>query len=206
MSRDILCVKREELFKDKTFQGFCPIKENDFIPTILEKLEYQDRTDELENNKEFQQIIPYVWIINPKTKKVFIYKRAKTGNEGRLYNKFSGGVGGHIDRDTEEHTKDPIAAAMMREMKEEVIMENYPSPKFIGFINDDSEEVGKVHFGVVALAETTEDIKPAEDMAHGEFLLVDEIEKTFSNPENTIESWTQISWPFIKDYVKSRPE
>lgn len=203
MSRDILCIKRETLFQEKNFQGFCSIDDENFLKTILANFEYLDRTEELENNREIQQIIPYVWIINPKTKKAFIYKRAKTGNEGRLYNKFSGGVGGHIDRDTEENTKDPITAAMMREMKEEVIMNDYPSPKFIGFINDDLEEVGKVHFGVVALAETEEEIRPAEDMAHGEFLSIEEIEKTFNNPENTIESWTLISWPFIKEKLSS---
>jgi predicted NUDIX family phosphoesterase len=203
MSRDILVVKRGELFKEKFFEGFCPLSEHDFSKIIQESFEYQHRDDALENNPDFQQIIPYVWLVNPKTKKAFLYKRSKGGDEGRLYNKFSGGVGGHIDRDTDETAKDPLTAAMMRELEEEVTMQNYPTPKFVGFLNDDQDSVGKVHFGVVAIAETQEDVKPAMHMSSGQFHSIEQIEKIFSDKDNTIESWTELSWPFVKDYLEN---
>ena len=206
MSQDILCVKRDVLFKDKKFQGFISSEDHDFSQTILQNLEYIHRDDELESNPRYQQIIPYVWLVNPETKKVFLYKRSKGGGEGRLHNKYSGGVGGHIDRDTDESTDNPVITAMMRELKEEITMENYPTPKFVGFLNDDSEPVGEVHFGVVALAKTNEEIKPAMHMTHGQFYTTKEIEEIFSNKENTIENWTQLSWPFVKSYVESLKE
>lgn len=204
MPEEILVIPRSILFAEKQFEGFCPISEKNFLNTILACSEYKERAP-MEINPEFQQPIPYVWIINPKTRRVFIYKRSGGGGEGRLHNKYSGGVGGHIDKITEAGSRNPIADAMMRELKEEVAMTNYPTPKFVGFINDDSNEVGQVHFGVVAIAETEEPVRPIMHMAEGDFQPIEEIEKIFSDPNNNIEPWTQISWPFVKSYVESLP-
>lgn len=205
MVREILVVKRNTLFNDGEFQGFSPISIKDYSKIILNNFKYAERNNELENNPEFQQIIPYVWLINPKTKKVFIYVRSKEGEEGRLHNKFSGGVGGHIDKDTEEKSINPLTDAMMRELREEVTMQNYPIPKFIGFLNDDADSVGKVHFGVVAIAETNEQVKPAQHMDDGKFYSVDEIEDLLSKPQNDFENWSKLSWPFVKEYLVSLP-
>ena len=59
-------------------------------------------------------------------KKAFIYQRAlgKDYQETRHINKYSGGVGGHVDE--EEHGGDPIVHAMNRELKKELIMNEYP--------------------------------------------------------------------------------
>jgi len=201
MSREILVVKRDDLFQGDVFQGFCPLTERDFSKTIADSFTYQERTDALEEDKTIQQIIPYVWIINKKAKTVFLYKRSTDGDESRLHNKFSGGVGGHIDKDTDEQAQDPVVEAMMRELKEELTMQNYPTPKFVGFLNDDSSQVGSVHFGVVAIAETEEDAKPAHHMEEGRFYTIKEAEELINKPENDLESWSQFSWPFVKSYL-----
>ncbi len=203
MSREILVVKREVLFAEKYFEGFCSIDENDFINIILKEFEYQERNIELENNPDFKQIVPYVWIVNKKKKEAFFYKRSTGGDEGRLHNKYSGGVGGHIDKETEENTENPLVAAMMREMREEVQMTNYPTPKFIGFLNDDSSVVGKVHFGAVAIAETSENVIPVMHMSQGEFFSIERVDDLLKNPENDVENWTRISWPFVKKLIES---
>ncbi len=200
MGGPILVVKRESLFDNGDFQGFMGIEQKNYLNKILNNFEYQIRTHELEKNPYWQQPIPYVWILNSLEKKVFLYKRSATGGEGRLHNKYSGGVGGHIDKDTDD-VKDPIAAAMMRELREEVLMDSYPTPKVIGFLNDDSEPVGEVHFGVVAVAETTGEVRPVEDMAHGQFYSVEEVEKIFGDSKNIVENWTKLSWPFVKNYL-----
>lgn len=202
MGDEILVVQRDVLFKEGPFQGFVPSKLKDYLSIILSNSEYQVRSKELENNKSWQQPIPYVWLINPKTKQAFLYQRDTKGNESRLHNKYSGGVGGHIDKkELVDGEGDPIVQAMMRELREETIISEYPIPKIVGFINDDSEPVGEVHFGVVAIGETTHEVKPAEDMAHGKFYSMQEIDELFSNPTTNVEGWTRISWPFIKDYL-----
>ena len=115
--REILVVKRNALFPDKAFQGFSSIKEQDFMSLILGAHEYIER-DNAEKNPEWKQPIPYVWIINSKTNKVFVYKRANSESykEARLRDKWSCGIGGHIDRITDEKEENPIIAAMMREL------------------------------------------------------------------------------------------
>jgi len=202
MVEETLVVKRNILFKDKYFEGFLHVNEHDFIPTILKNFEYHLKGNELENKSALQQIIPYVWIVNPKEKKVFAYKRAsekQNYSETRLMNKWSCGIGGHIDRGDSD---DPVQNAMMRELMEEVSMVKYPKPKVVGYLNDDSDSVGKVHFGVVAIAETIEDVKKGDnEMVHGQFYSIKELEDILSNPENDVEKWTKFSWPFVKDYL-----
>lgn len=203
MPKEILVVRREDLFQGAEFHGFCPIGIKNYLEIILKNFEYRERNNELENSPRIKQIIPYVWLINYKTKQIFLYKRSTEGEENRLHNKYSGGIGGHIDKDTEQNSENPIIDAMMRELKEELKMKNYPIPKFVGFLNDDFNSVGKVHFGIVAIGETEEDAFPAMHMSHGKFYSVEEIEKLVARPENELESWSQFSWSFVKNYVKS---
>lgn len=202
--KEALVVSRDKLFKEKYFQGFLPINEHDFTNSILTNFDYHPRGDDLENNSDLQQIIPYVWLINPQTKKIFAYKRATDPSkysEKRLQNKWSCGVGGHIERIDSEN---PIDSAMMRELMEEVSIAKFPKPKMFGYINEEETSVGKVHFGVVAIAETTLPIEKGDDeMTECEMLSIAELEQLFKSPENEIESWTQVSWPAVKKYVEN---
>ncbi|MEK6846981.1 MAG: hypothetical protein AABY16_02335 [Nanoarchaeota archaeon] len=209
MGDEILVVRRDVLFKDYYFSGFITKEQMNFIPIILGKNEFHVRTAELEKNPEYKQIVSYLWIINPKTKQVFAYKRANKKehyNEGRLMNKISCGVGGHIDK--KDAGWDIIERVMMRELKEEVKMEVYPTPKVVGFINDDGDDVGKVHLGVVAIVETTDKVEKGDnEMVSGQFhstghlYTLGDLERLFNNPENEVETWTRICWPYIKDYL-----
>ena len=207
MGKEALIVKRDILFKEKQFQGFSKKEEYDFIPIILGNFEYYLRGNDLENNINLQQIIPYVWIVNLNEKKVFAYKRAsgkQNYSEERLMNKISCGVGGHVDKEDLISKGGVIIKAMMRELMEEVKMKKYPKPKIIGFLNDDADSVGRVHFGIVAIAETKEAVnKRDSEMTHGQFYSVDELEKLFADPANEVENWTKMSWPFVKGYLKS---
>lgn len=199
-------IKKENLFKDDCFEGFAPKEQNDFLSRILNSFEYKERNDELEKNFAFKQPIPYVWIINPQSKKVFAYRRAahKGYTEKRLWGKWSCGIGGHIDKATEEFSENPIEDAMMREMQEEVVMSSYPDPTIIGYLNVGDTEVDKVHFGVVAVAEVDDfvEIGNAENN-DGKFYSAKELDEIFSNPENDVENWTKVSWPAVKSYVES---
>ncbi len=201
--KEALVVKRGTLFRDKYFQGFLPVQEHDYMSIILREHEYHPRGNLLENNELLQQIIPYVWIINPREKKVFAYRRAANENygEARLRNKWSCGLGGHIER---QDSSDPIKIAMMRELMEEVRMQFYPRPKIVGYLKDDKGNVEKVHFGVVAIAETDERVEKGDDeMAECRFMSISEIEDLFAYPDNQIETWTLLSWPFFKSYLLS---
>jgi len=204
MESKILVVPKKVLFEEGYFEGFIHFKEKkEYLTKILKNSVYKKRTEKLENNPSLKQIIPYVWIINPKTKKVFVYKRSsdKKYTEPRLWNFVSCGVGGHIEKNDEEN---PIENAMMRELKEEISMEKYPTPKIIGYLNLDCGNAEKFHFGIIAVAETEEEIKLNEgEIVEGKFMKIEELEKLFNEPNSNVESWTKVSWPFVKNYFLS---
>lgn len=205
MVREILVVKKDDLFQGEEFLGFMPAEEKDFSKTILSNFEYKERTDELEYNFDFQQIIPYIWIVNPTTKHVFAYRRAPDTkyDEARLRDKWSGGIGGHIDK-VNPLPENPIELAAMRELQEEVTIAGDIKLKLAGFINSDIGSVEKAHFGVAFIVETENEVTKGDDeMVHGKFYSLEEIEKVFSDPNNQVEAWTQISWPFVKEYLSN---
>jgi len=202
MGKEALVVKREILLKNKYFEGYLSSKDFDFISLINKNYFYAERGDKLENDSSLQQIIPYVVIMNKNTKKVLVYKRESNEKytEKRLRNKWSIGVGGHIESTDD---KNPIQEGMMRELREEVKMNNYPIPKIIGYIKDDSGSVEKVHFGIVAIAETTENVEKGDDeMASCSFLSTEEFDSLLKNKDNQFDKWTEIIWPVIKTYLQ----
>ncbi|MSS75001.1 hypothetical protein EXS73_02200 [Candidatus Pacearchaeota archaeon] len=197
MGREILVVGRSILFQEKEFTGFLSLGEYDFLSVILQNFTYRERTDTLEHDNTWQQPIPYVWLLKPSTKQVFLYKRAVTGDEARLHNRYSGGIGGHIDKDTEESSVNPIRDAMMRELREELTMTPYPLPIIIGFLKYHSG-VEDVHFGIVAVAETEETPLPADGMAEGRFYTIEEVEDLLADSTAQFDPWTKGSWDVIK--------
>lgn len=206
MAREILGVKREVLFRDNYFEkGFVSLNDKDFLSLINNNFEYRERTDELEHNSEFKQIIPYVWIVN-KEGKVFAYRRDKRNSqeykEKRLHGKWSCGLGGHIDKGDDE--ENIVFNAMLRELREEVVMQGTYFPKIIGFFNDDTDSVGKVHFGVLAVVEASGEVKHAEndEVTEEKFVFPAELEMMMEN-EN-FESWTKVSWGLVKRYLENR--
>ena len=211
MGKEALIVDRDTLFNGKEFQGFKHVGELDYLSVILGNHRYHDRGEGLESNSSLQQIIPYIWIVNKLEKRVFLYKRkANEKPEGefqetRYLNKYSGGVGGHIDKDTEEESENPIAQGMLRELNEEVefVGQEYPIPKIVGYVNDDSDEIGKVHFGVVAIAHAEGDVRAKEELGESRFYSVEEVDKLFGDENNEVEGWTKISWPFVKRYLEN---
>lgn len=130
-----------------------------YLKCILyeDNLTFIDR-DIAEQNTNVQQIIPYCvlrW-----RGEVFTYERTKKSGEDRLHNLLSLGVGGHVnpvDSDSSDNPelliKDFIVPqiytnAFYRELKEEIELPEFKNT-IIGCIRDTSNEVGKVHFGIV---------------------------------------------------------
>jgi len=77
---------------------------------------------------------------------VFQYVRGKGQGESRLHSKRSIGIGGHISTLDVSETQ---GAGMQRELEEEVTIGSTYKEACVGLINDDQNEVGKVHLGVV---------------------------------------------------------
>jgi predicted NUDIX family phosphoesterase len=185
------------------FEGFSA-DVNRYLPVILDPKNnsFMARA-QAETNPDFKQIIPYVVITDGKS--VLHYVRGKKAGEQRLVAKGSVGIGGHInDVDYKEpllaFTKEPLLAstfgnqefqdAVEREVREELSIQGVFDAKPIGLINDDSTEVGRVHFGVVHVLFCMPDkIKKNEQViTQVEFISIDELKQK----RDQMETWSQL--------------
>jgi predicted NUDIX family phosphoesterase len=144
----VLCFKRELFEKLGTFQGLS-LEVEKYLPRVTSdsELTYLNRS-EAEQDRRYKQLIPYVLLIC--RGKILRYRRGKGGQETRLHGLYSVGVGGHISED--DHSlfaaNRGYLEGMRRELLEEVDVEAVKEAA-VAVINDDSTEVGYVHFGVV---------------------------------------------------------
>jgi len=200
----IMVVKREKVFPSDYFQGFRPADEIDYESRLLQGFAYRSR-EEMENDPSYKQPIGYALIVNRRARTVFAYRRSSRDGEyreKRLQGKWSWGVGGHIER-CDQGNGNPIRMSMLREVGEEVGLRNPGEPEVLGYINDDSDPVGKVHFGVLYVIPTrATTIKPAcPELKEGGMRPVEELASLISAPGVVVEEWSKISLPPLLAYL-----
>jgi len=143
----VLCFERKLLESLGLFQGLS-LEVEKYLPVVTSTshLTYLNRSA-AENDKRYKQLIPYVLLVC--NDKILRYRRGKGGGESRLHGFFSVGIGGHIsEEDHQLFSNDPYREGMRRELMEEVAIDG-DRETAVAVINDDSTEVGCVHFGVV---------------------------------------------------------
>lgn len=150
--REIMVVEREILFPKGGFQGFSPAEDCDYGMIISANYCWLEKKY-AEIDPRFKQPIAYSIIYNSTLGKIFLYQRSKIDkeySEGRLQGKLSCGVGGHIER-VDTIYENPIYISTLRELREEVSFTGHPIMEVLGYINDETNDVSKVHFGIVYL-------------------------------------------------------
>ena len=165
MSEEVLCIRRwwfEKLVKHY-FKG------EEFHPYDFEMLTHWKLNEKkiafvprskCENDPKWLQIIPYLMVSSRQPmnagKNVLVYRRSKSGSEGRLHGKYSVGIGGHINPgDTTnvpgyDNVFTYITACANRELNEELHVGDYEMHG-LGWIFEDTTEVGTVHIGAAIL-------------------------------------------------------
>jgi predicted NUDIX family phosphoesterase len=110
--------------------------------------------DVAETDPGRKQIIPYV--ILECEGKVLFYVRGRRTAETRLSAKGSIGFGGHISttdvslfHDGDRRAWEMYRDAADREIREELHVDTSYDERLVAVLNDDSTEVGQVHFGIV---------------------------------------------------------
>ena len=104
----------------------------------------------VEKDPSYKQLIPYV--IMSCGGKYLSYVRGKKAGEKRLMGNRSIGIGGHInpvDDISLLGIYETYLTAVEREVAEEVSVETSHSDRIAALLNDDSNEVGRVHLGIV---------------------------------------------------------
>ena len=151
MEELVFVIPTDELWKLITYKEKGLIKENsEVLKRIILNGLFRKRS-ELEEDPSFKQIIPYAIISNKES--FCLFKRTSKQTEKRLHNKFSLGVGGHMNPGNSEGAKEQyLINELERELFEEVKLLNgclIEDIEFIGFINDDTISVGRVHIGLL---------------------------------------------------------
>lgn len=146
----VLVVKRQVIEAIGIFRGLdfdvAPYTEAIFKPDVAG---FMPR-EQAEKDPAYKQLIPYV--IMSCQGRVLSYVRGKRAGEQRLVGLRSIGIGGHInpvDDMSLFSMQDTYLSAVEREVSEELAVGGGITKKIVALLNDDSNEVGRVHLGVV---------------------------------------------------------
>ena len=146
----ILVVRRETIEKLGIWHGL-NFDVDRYLPVLLarENNFFTPRTA-AETNPALKQIIPYVLLVHGG--KVLHYVRGKKSGEQRLVSKGSIGIGGHMNDQDEglfALDQDAYLEGVRRETCEELKINTPFRNRVVALLNDDSNEVGQVHLGIV---------------------------------------------------------
>ena len=194
----VLCFERKLFEELGVFQGLSLDVEK-YLPvvTALANLRYRNRSD-AEQDTRYKQLIPYVLIFC--NGRILRYRRGKGGQETRLHGLYSVGIGGHISE--EDHgmfsNDRGYQDGMRRELMEEVAI-NEVKDAAVAVINDDSTEVGTVHFGVVHVVYVPDETVAGRrsGIVGPEFIPIDEAVKEASG----YESWSRFCLEHLDSLV-----
>lgn len=151
-----------------------------------------------EENPALKQLIPYA--IFRHDKKILHYTRGAKSGEKRLVAKGSIGIGGHInDSDESLFSFDQSAYhnAVQREIREELILGGAFKQRAVALINDDSNDVGRVHLGVVHIVELESPDVKAGEKAIAELAFATRQE--LLDRRDSLETWSRIALEGLAD-------
>ena len=197
----VLVIKRELFDEIGTFQGIST-EIDKYLPAFLNPSNNFFIHRELaEDDPTHKQIIPYA--IFKHGDKFLKYLRGKKSGEQRLASKSSIGIGGHINQDdfnSSSLEKDTYLTGIEREINEELIINCDYNNLPIALINDDSNDVGQVHLGVVHLFDLESDQVEAGEanIENLEFLSSEDLLREKDN----LESWSQICVDHLDEIIK----
>ena len=147
-----------------------------------------------EQDPTHKQLIPYVLIRCGE--KYLTYVRGKRAGETRLVGNRSIGIGGHINPVDNEvplfgvDYREIYDNAVLREVDEEINIEGNRTDRIVALLNDDTNEVGAVHLGVVhVLTVENENVTRNEQMiTQLEFKTLEELHAV----RHEMETWSQL--------------
>lgn len=186
----VLVIKRKHIVPELGWHGIKPINVQETITTITTHQEYIPRSL-AEYDPTYKQIIPY--LVFTHDNKYFLMQRRSTASETRLRNKFSLGIGGHV-RQEDVTASTTIFDWARREFAEEIDYQDNFTIEPLGLLNDDTNEVGRVHIGLVLLVHgTTPNIAIKSELKSG--ILADYA--TCKAHFDDLEQWSQLVFEYL---------
>ena len=143
----------------------------------------------MEENPSFKQVIPYLVLRDGP--RYFLMRRTRAGGDARLHDRWSIGVGGHLNPGDGD-----LLGGLRREWHEEVVADFVPEFRLVGLLNDDTTAVGRVHLGAVYLADAAS--RPVEiretDKLSGSFVAPPEVAAVADD----LETWSRLVFDFLE--------
>lgn len=144
----------------------------------------------LEVDPAWKQIVPY--LILRDGPRVFLMQRTRAGGDARLHDRWSIGIGGHVESGDSDHL-----GGLRREWQEEIEADFVPHWRLVGLLNDDETPVGAVHLGLVYEADAagrSVAIRETHKL-RGAFATIDEVE----GHRDALESWSAFALDALRE-------
>jgi predicted NUDIX family phosphoesterase len=141
----VLVIPRAAIMEDPGWLGIREDGMADFEGLVAREGRFEARA-EMERDRRFKQVIPYLVLRDGA--RYFLMRRTRAGGDERLHDRWSIGVGGHLNPGDGD-----LGGGLRREWSEEVEADFMPEFQLVGLLNDDTTEVGSVHVGAVFVAD-----------------------------------------------------
>jgi predicted NUDIX family phosphoesterase len=191
----VLGAPRHRLLADWDWRGVRDLQPEPVLAAIVRHGTYRPRR-EAEDDPSWKQVIPYLVLRDGE--RVFLMQRTRAGGDARLHDRWSVGIGGHLN----PGDGGPLDG-WRREWVEEIEAGFVPDVRLLGFLNDDSTPVGSVHFGVVLEADATgrpAGIRETEKLT-GRFATLDEAAAV----RDRMETWSALVLDALLERDAERP-
>jgi predicted NUDIX family phosphoesterase len=189
----VLVVPRDSVVDGEGWLGV----RRDGIERFLDAVERYGRFEPraaMEEDRSFKQVIPYLVLRDGP--RWFLMRRTRAGGDARLHDRWSIGVGGHLNPGDGD-----LLGGLRREWTEELVAEFVPEFRLIGLLNDDTTEVGRVHLGAVYVADAAgRDVAIREtDKLTGRFATGAEVAAVSAD----LETWSRLVFESIEREASS---
>ncbi len=184
----VLVVPRASLVGDPSWHGVRRADIADVLRIVERDGRFEARTD-VETDPSRKQVIPYLVLRDGP--RVFLMRRTRAGGDVRLHDRWSIGVGGHLNPgDVDVH------GGLRREWAEEIEAAFVPEFRFVGLLNDDTTDVGSVHIGLVFEADAAARpvaVRETEKLS-GSFVDLPAVREVYDG----LETWSQLILPSLE--------
>ena len=178
----ILGIPRQRILGDTSWRGVSSGDIGGYLAIIAAEAAYRPRS-EAEDDASWKQIIPYLLLRD--RGRLFLMQRTRGGGDARLHDRWTIGIGGHVNP-----ADGDLMGGLRREWDEEMAADWHPEPTLLGLLNDDSTHVGRVHLGVVYVAEAegrAVSIRETHKL-RGEFVAPADVRRVYDE----LETWSQL--------------
>jgi predicted NUDIX family phosphoesterase len=186
-AEQVLGLARADVPGGLGWRGMAQRSFDDYLAALRAHGSFRPRP-EAETDPNWKQVIPYV--VLREGDRLFLMRRTRAGGDERLHDRYSIGVGGHINpQDTD------VAGGLRREWAEEIEADFVPDFEPLGVLNDDDNSVGAVHLGLVYGADASG--RPVaireRDKLEGAFATYDEVAAV----ADKLETWSALLFEFL---------